>query len=368
MARRRLRKRQGPSPLARKGPVQALIDGGLGAAEAARIVYEGLTKGRKITKAIKSAAKQLRPGTRDGRKMKKKMPEEVWTENSTNGIKFHSLSISYKATKASKLQSKLAAPGKLYGYVTAGASSNQGVQAATLLSSITSTQLTELFVALNNAVTPTANQASYKFQYKRVNQVIQFANAGPTTCEFEIYVLIDKVTLAVPSNPVTIWNAAVPGEANDTAAPVESAADLWTKPTDYKLFNINYWSKRVRCFLTPGEKCELTINFSPNRIMDTQYMNAYQSVRGLTFHVLIVQRGSLGDGTQTLAVTPGEQTITPSKLIWMYKRTIHGSLLAVRPRVTKQVGGELPSTVGALWSIDEDTGEPENAMVAAEYA
>jgi len=357
MPRRRLRKRQQPGGF-RKSASKIASD--VLASVSAKEGYQALMGTYKAAKAIKAAA-------RSGRKMKKQDPAS-WSNNQSNGIKYRNVSITYKKQKLAKTMSKLGQLGSIYQYSATGGSSSQGVQAAAVAAIVDGPAIASLYTALNNAVPTGTFDTSHKLYYKGSTQTLQFSNSGPTTCEFDIYICIDKQTTGGTANPLTYWNAVIPGESGDGIAPVEASSQIWTRPTYYKGFNIAFWTKRLQCNLTPGEKCELTVNVNPHRVLDTQYMSQFGSIRGITYSIMTVQRGTLGDGTQTLTVTAGEQSISPSKLLWLNKRRLWGSIVADRPRVNKMLGSQLPTTIGALWQIDEDTGEPENAQLAAEYA
>lgn len=294
--------------------------------------------------------------------------KEEWQVNEADGIKYKTHSITYKKSKLARLTQKLSQKGMVYDYSASGVASGQGNQQAGVVSSTVGANITALYETLNNGVAMAARQDSNKLYFGTAMHEMEFSNAGNTTLEFDIYILIDKVTQPLATSPGAIWDAAILAEANDVLAPGETKTDLWTLPTSFKLFNINYWTKKLRCSLTPGENCKLKFRFNLNRLLDTQYPVSFQAIRGITHHVMVVTRGTLGDSTQTLAVTAFGQTITPSKLIWVLKRTWSGSILSTLPRVNKQLANELPSLLATLYAQDEDSGLVENSMLAANYA
>lgn len=361
-SKRRLKKRQGVSPLQRLGKIASWEN-----LEIGRQAYE---KGYKMYKGAKAVHKQVLADARKGRgsRMKKKDPVDVWSDNSADGIKYHTKNIIYKKSRISKIYTALSQPGVIYQYAPGGNSSTQGTQNNAIVAGADSAAINQLYTGLDNAVATTSVRASAKLYYKGTEHQIQFMNAGPTTCEFEIYICIDKTTNAVGQIPNLVWSDAIANESNDVTVPVESATDLWLRPTSFKGFNIAFWTKRIKCVLTAGEKCNLNVHIYPQRLLDMQYVDDYDSIRGITHQIMVVQRGSLGDGTQTFAVTAGQQSITPSKLVWMTKRSMKGSILGTLPRVHKQVSTEIPTALAALFHIDEDTGEPEDSMNPLEYA
>lgn len=350
--RRRLRKRQGPQK-------QGLIDA----------IYRNTKTASKVYGAAAVARKTIIQAARKGRgaQMKKKDPGE-WQVNEADGIKFKNYTISYKKTQIAKLTQKLSQVGTVYDYTSSGVASGQGNQQAGVVSSTVSANIQDLYTTINGTIVITPAQESRKMFFGTSMHEMQFNNAGNTTLDFDIYILIDKNTQPLASAPGTVWDNAIAAEAFNAVAPGEAKTDLWTFPTAHKLWNITYWTKRLKCSLTPGENCRLKFRFNINRLLDTQYIEEFQSIRGITHHVMIVTRGSLGDGTQTLAVTAGQQTITPSKLIWVLKRTWTGSIVTSLPRVNRQLANELPSAVAALYQQDEDSGLVENSMLPANYA
>lgn len=354
MARRRLRKRQGPSRLKVGAKVISL--------EGARQGYEALKGLYTGAKAIKAAA-----ASRDGRKMKKKMPP-VWSDNDGNGIKYHTRTMSYKKQSLPKLYEKLSQPGSIYQYSTGGGSTLTGKQGVFYAGVLDGTAINDLYANLNYGGAPPAYQKSRKMYYKGSQQKLQFCNAGNSTMSFTTYICIDKTSNIAQQAPLTVWNAAILDEQNDLTGSIEDSSDLWMKPTSYKAFNIAFWTKKIQCTLTAGEKCELTLNMMPHRLLDSEYLARFQSIRGITYHIMVVQHGSLVDSTRTITVTAGGQSIGPSKLIYLLKRRLFGSIIGTLPRVNKQLGSELPSVLAAAFHIDEDNGEPEDAQDGNLYA
>jgi len=320
-------------------------------------------------KAILGGAAAIAAGVKSGSSTTTTKGSDVWTENHADGIKYKTMSIKYKASKLAKLTKALSQPGSLYDYKASGSISNQGTQGASLLTSMDAANYAELYEALNHGVILSPVVHSRKMYLGLQQTEIEFNNAGPTTCEFEVYFLLDKNTGAL-SSPGALWDKAIIAQTLNGVAPLEDKTDLWNKPTTYKMFNIAYWTKRARCHLTPGESCRWTMNFNPQRILDTEYMDDNAAIRGLTYHVMVVQRGVLCDGTKTKAVTINSQTLAPTKLIWLIKRTSHGCILNDNARICKQRDGttELPTAMGTVWHQDEDGGNIEDAQLDGNFA
>jgi len=297
-----------------------------------------------------------------------KTKKKGWNDNDTNGIKYQSHAISYKKSKISRTTEKLSQPGNVYEYDTGGATSGQSIQAFSEVCSTYGVDLTQLYIALQNAATVNTLRISSQLYLSGTKDEIEFMNCSPTTMEFEIYVLIDKITAASAPNPSTVWSTAISQESNDVTGQVETLATPWIKPTGYKFFNMNFWTRRFPCVLTPGEKCKFTLNFKRNRKLDTSYIANYTgSIRGITHRIWVLQRGTLTDGTNAKTVADNDQSLSETKLVWLHKSTTYGSILGNYPRVSKNIGVVLP-TPAAQWVIDEDGGEPENVGVGTEFA
>jgi len=366
MPRRRLRKRQGPSKLQKVG-LGGVVN------NAFKTAATGFGYAHDTRVALNHAKSMLKmAGVIDKAKTKTKTQKpDKWSNNSADGIKYKNVNISYKRSKIGKLYQKLSEPGQIYEYQANGGTSNQGQQSMSFVG--TAVQTTD-YLALYNALNPVggsnAGELSKKLLVKKVRHEIEFQNAGGSTCEFDLYILLDKATSPTVQNAGNTWDNAIAAELSVGGTPTEAKTDLWTKPTSFKKFNIEFWSKRLSCTLTPGENCKLTFNFNPNRMLDTQYLNGNACVRGITHSIIIVQRGTLGDSSKTKAIALAGQTITPSKIVWLIKRTYFGAVLGNNPRVNQQkfASTELPTALTSLWTQDEDGGIPEDQMADANYA
>lgn len=295
--------------------------------------------------------------------------KEKWSTDFQSGIKYKTVNISYKATKIAKLTKALSQPGTTYFLSTNGALSGVGRQEASVTTQVLGADVINLHKAINDATATTTERLAEKMLWSGSKDDVEFMNCSPTPIELDIYVLIDKTTQIVNTDPKTLWDAGIVAEQNAPGdAPTESRVTPWLKPTEHKLFNINYWTKRYPVHLTPGERCKFTLNFRRNRVLDISYAHQFQTIRGLTHKIMVVQRGSLIDGTNLKTFTAGLQSLSETKLVWLWKNTLYGRLLSTLPKVHKQLGTNIPITALAQWHIDEDTGEPEDANVTTEFA
>lgn len=305
-----------------------------------------------------------RSNTRTKTKTKTK---EKWSVDYNSGIKYKTVPIKYKASKRSKFTKMLSQPGSLYFVNASGAVSGVGVQGATVIAQTLGADILALHRALNDNVPIGTNSAAEQLLFTGSKDEIEFNNSSPTTIELDIYVLIEKVTQTTNTDPLVLWDAGIVQEQNAVGSlPVEGRGTPWDKPTTYKLFNINYWTKRYPVSLTSGEKCKFTLNFRRNRIIDTTYPNQFPNIRGITHKIMVVQRGTMVDDTN--AKTLGAASLSETKVIWLYKNTLYGRILSTLPKVTQQRGNALATGLAAQWHLDEDTGEPENAAITTEFA
>lgn len=326
-----------------------------------------------VVKKVKSVLDMASGQSNTTTKTKNKKQE--WQVSDQDGIKYHVARTTYKAQKRQRLTTNLSQVGTVYTFGNGGLTSTIGVQNAGSIAGINGTALQTLHTALNDAVPVSINRASEKFSFIGSTDEIEFMNCAPTSCEFDIYVLIDKTTDQVSSDPGTIWQAGISQEQNNADLPLESFNSPWQRPTDVKAFRIAYWSKRYPCVLSPGQKCKFTYIFKRNRLLDTSYMFNYEQIRGITHKIYVVARGTIVDSTNDKAVSFNGQSLSEVKLVFIRKISMNGSILSTLPRVNKQIiltggtaTGVLPTALAGQWHIDEDTGEPENAAVVGEFA
>lgn len=330
---------------------------------------------RRTIKDATAAVKALRVSRGSQTKTKKKQSKTKWSIDTMNGIKYKTVRVSYKAAKRQKMTQKLSQVGRVWNYGNGGQISGIGQQSASTPVNLTNFDLKALHTALNDGVATTAPRANELLNFIGSTDEIEFLNCAPTPVEFEIYCCIDKITALTSTDPGNTWVAGLAAEQNDVSLPTELFSNPWLKPTEVKAFNIAYWSKRYPVTLTPGEKCKFTFKFNRNRLLDTSYQDTYQQIRGITHKIFVVQRGTTVDSTNTKTVAANGQSISETKLVFIRKQTLTGSILNTLPKVNKHVllsggvaGGDLPIALAGQWHIDEDTGEPEDANVVGEFA
>lgn len=300
--------------------------------------------------------------------------KKEWTENTEDGVKFMHVKINYKASKKQKTTKALSQVGQVYGFANGGQTSGSGVQNGLTVVDFNHNDINSLHFALNDGVGTSALRQNEFLNFIGSTDEIEFLNCSPASMEFDIYILIDKITATTRLDAGVVWQDGIAEESNDAVAPTEVFTNPWNKPTDYKAFRMAFWSRRKHCVLGPGEKCKFTLTFNRNRLLDTSYIANYDSIRGITHRIYVVQRGTVIDSTNLKTIALNGQSLSETKLVYIRKQTAKGSILSTLPKVTKHmvltggmVSGDFPVLANA-WHIDPETGEPEDTAVTTEFA
>lgn len=154
-----------------------------------------------------------------------------------------------------------------------------------------------------------------KFILDRVETTIQIFNATSVGGFVDIYDLKSKVTSATYVDPIQAWFNGTNNQQYLSSIPQNDCAIIGSVPTQSKDFNIA-WSivKRTKVELGPGCSHEHKFIFTPNIVIDSEYINTYKSIKNLTCAQFIVQRGTLGDTNTTGSVTLGTVSTNAIKL------------------------------------------------------
>lgn len=336
-----------------------------GGYQGARALHNRLKQatGDRKRQRIKSEPRRGPSFTKTKTKKKQKKKHSVGHE----GEDYINHRITYKKSKVFGLTKVLTNVSRLSTVFAGGNSSSQGLQQ---FSNVRVTPTLALLSFFNTLINASANpsEQSIKFNLQQIRTEIEFQNAGPSDAEVEFWHLIHKDTESgIPTllDAGAAWTAGLANE--QSGGPATSATQPWSKPTEVKLFNIKYWSKRFTRTLRSGEKVKFNVYHNVNRHMDHTYLADNVRIRGITQEIWITQKGTVGDGTQTLTVTAANQTLTPSKIVWVGRQTVVGQILGKFPRVTQQTG-TLPTGLLTLFDIPVDEGDPEDSMLATNYA
>lgn len=174
---------------------------------------------------------------------------------------------------------------------------------------------------------------SRKFLLKSVYSELRLVNQAPSTTEFEIFVLMCKNSSEGGASPEALWDQGLVHQAVGLAAMTRQAP--YSVPTTSKVFNM-HWKvvKRIKGSLNPGADHVNTFSYSPNRIIDTQYVNDYAEIKGVTYAYMVLTRGKPGDDNDTYNPISQNIGLCKSKLIGTVKNTYKVFNIQNSPRST----------------------------------
>lgn len=180
----------------------------------------------------------------------------------------------------------------------------------------------------------TTNTAqSKKFLLKSVYSELRLVNQAPSTTEFEIYVLMCKNSSEGGASPEALWDQGLVHQAVGLSAMTHTTP--YSVPTTSKVFNM-HWKvvKKIKGSLNPGADHVNTFSYQPNRIIDSQYVNDYAEIKGITYAYMVVTRGKPGDDNDTYNPIAQNIGLCKSKLIGTVKNTYKVYNIADTPRST----------------------------------
>lgn len=177
-----------------------------------------------------------------------------------------------------------------------------------------------------------SNYNLQKFFLGSCTTKLRLLNEQASVVEVDIYCIISKQTTPGGHgvDPFTAMNTGLSEINGESTANTYNTID--SKPTESKLFN-TYWKiatvKRVT--LQPGKQLNFTWRFNANRVVDVQYFQDNDAVRGLTHGMLCLARGSmvgnvLGPGVDT------KVDFAPVKLVGTVEKTFQSRMCNFYPR------------------------------------
>jgi len=348
--------------------------GGMGVANAA---YQGFKKLKsfartgRTNRTNKKIRSRFRPkNARSFTATKRRNKGQKSWDRDGNGIAYKNITITYKKGKTFRLHEQLTTKSSWSTNFSGGGVSTQGLQGVNLLTVISTAQMIPLYTTLNDNLAIAAYNKAARFNLCSIRWELEFMNCGPAAIELDIYHCIDKVTSISNSGwGPTEWEQGLQDQAGPPIAPAATPLNTtpWTRPTQTKRFNLLYWSKRYDKSLSPGETIKLTIHHNVNRVLDYEYFQRFSTIRGITNHVFVAQRGTIGDGSLATGVGAGLQTLTRSKVVWLGKYTFVGQLLNPHARHTQQIN-TLPNNIVALYTQNDSAAAPQDSEAPAEYA
>jgi len=318
-------------------------------------------------RSVRTRKKPRYGGSRTKTK-RKRNTQQSWDRDG-NGIAYKTHTITYKKSKKFKLTDMLCANSTHANVFAAGKSGLQGVQEAAVVAGISCTEIVPFYVTLNNKVGTIAEGRSIAFNLKKIQYDLEFSNCGPAAIEVDIYFLIDKVTsITLSGGPITEWEQGLQDQAGSAASAAPLRTTPWQRPTGTKRFNLLWWSKCFQKSLSPGEKIKLSVHHNVNRVLDYEYLQRFLTIRGITSQFLVVQRGTICDGNNDPLIASSRQTLCRTKLIWMARYQMHGSLLSTRTKNTTYSNSLPIVAITPLYDQNEGPGAPQDTENGTEYA
>ena len=212
----------------------------------------------------------------------------------------------------------------------------------------------------------TATQLHNKFLLKGTKQVLRMTNQSPSTVELDLYLCQAKITRATNIDADTDWTLGLDAESVNFPAANNDVTAYGAKPTDAKRFNMNWRIiKTLKLKLNPGEEHRHSYKFKANRILDTGYINQYDTINGLHHTWLCVIRGVAADTTQGFAA--GNITTTRAKVVGTCETTYSSYLINWTPRTSYQSTNVTTANVN-VYTIADAAGTVTNNETATNFA
>lgn len=217
---------------------------------------------------------------------------------------------------------------------------------------------------------PVAGALSNKFLLHSVRAICKIVNQGPANTTIRIYHLVSKVTKVTFASPENDWRDGLINEAKYQTTNLTTTPNLsfpGSKPTTSKLFNINWKIINVKTAqMMPGQEITDIWTMVHNKVVDSQYFEAYAQVRGITQAIMLVYSGALGDTVKALSI--GNISLAPCKLISSCEQIYETKALS--PFQTSTYQDPSPYTTGDanVYVVQDESGVVTDAALAANYA
>lgn len=202
----------------------------------------------------------------------------------------------------------------------------------------------------------TTNNTSQKFYVDMVKLEMRFRNQSPSTNEIDVYILMSKTSLTSKTSmdPAALWNNGLADMATNNT--VGSDTTPYCVPTISKGFNQGYKVvKKMTVSLESGREWEHTFDYKPHAVVDMEYWANYATVRGLTYAVLYVVRGTLCDTVNGPAI--GTISLTEGKIIGSLRKIYTSKLVTLTPRNYYQ-SNTMGTADSLTYQIIPETGVP----------
>lgn len=207
----------------------------------------------------------------------------------------------------------------------------------------------------------TSTTSSWKIMLKSVTTSLTLTNESPGGVEIEIWDVISRANAASSAylTPIQAWQTGLTDEGgpNTNATTYPGAS-----PTNVKLFNIR-WKvlKRTKLEIGTGRTHRHTCYTRLNRIIDNEYFDNYDTVRGVTQTAFCIIKGLPGDTGNTWAVSTNITT-SRVKVVGIYDVKYDSQAVAYSPK-NMYTGNNL--STNDVYEYDEGDGSFKLATAAS---
>jgi len=183
--------------------------------------------------------------------------------------------------------------------------------------------------ALRPGINTAGSEADVRIEYAKA--CYEFTNMEPTITFVDMYILrakVDNDTGATYDSPSTTWTSSLNqlkglGSMASTFPGLEPAGPFFKQ--NYKEI------MKIPICMNPGEVRRLHCYFHVNKSINySKLITKVGNLKGLTYHVMFVTRGSPCDNAKTQFATPSEIYLSPLKLIGICQTT-YGVSIRIRP-------------------------------------
>lgn len=294
-------------------------------------------------------------------------------ESSAHPDHVQNVNTKYKVKRLGKAMKLLGQKSRFDVIGTQGATSLVGLQAGSVWSSpFQQSDIEALYNAASqawNATTLTeikklASNPTYsgnRIMLSKVRNEVRLVNQSPNPVEIELYVLISKISESGVADPITDWTSDL---NNIRGGNIVTPTMPYVQPNG-TIFRRNWRKiKHYKVSMGPGCTHQLNWTFSPNRVMDMDYVKDFATIKGITSKIMIVQRGTVGDDANATSI--GSISLSISKLVGSVRQSFETQLLNYWPKTVTQ-DNNYATGVTSLYQQDENE-QVEDVLLPANFA
>lgn len=219
-----------------------------------------------------------------------------------------------------------------------------------------------------------ANTLYNKYLLSKFTTQLRLTNQGPSKCEVKAYLIVAKSNDTNDFSPWADWSNGY--NAQDGVTGTTTPDEIGAYPWESKRFN-NRWKikKTVKFRLDVGGEQNIKFQYDINKIIDTSYIEDFNTYGGLTHQWFIVAQGIMGDGDNQWQHTAGSITTTPVKIVGLQTVRYQARMISSYPKINFKANTNLeavtPVTGGAaqkIWVIADHTGATVDTSNSTLYA